>query len=98
MELYLIKICLFIKITWIVLLTYNCFFLAAIYEDKFISTDELLEYSLIPDLQTAQAHFVQTLNGLGAQLVGQLNAHQSSLVSDLEERAKQLNEDTESSS
>ncbi|KAK4879435.1 hypothetical protein RN001_007581 [Aquatica leii] len=64
--------------------------LAAIFEGKFVSKDELMQYSLIPNLETAQANLVHTLSSIGGQLVGQLNTHQNSLVSNLEERIKQL--------
>ncbi|KAF5299939.1 hypothetical protein FQA39_LY11312 [Lamprigera yunnana] len=66
--------------------------LAAILEGKFISKDELVEYSLIPDLQTAQANLVHTLNSIGTNIVEQLNMHQNVLVCNLEERMKQLKE------
>ncbi|KAJ8920969.1 hypothetical protein NQ315_015763 [Exocentrus adspersus] len=64
--------------------------LAAILEGRFISKDELMQYSLIPNLQAAQANFVQTLNTASSLLVNHLNSHQTTLVSHLEERAKQL--------
>lgn len=65
-------------------------FKAAVLEGRFISKDELLYYSNIPNLQTAQAGLVQTLNSVGGQVVGHLNAHQNTLVSHLTERIKQL--------
>lgn len=65
-------------------------FLAAILEGRLINRDELLYYSNIPNLQTAQAGFVHTLNSIGGQVVNQLNAHQNTLVAHLEERIKQL--------
>ncbi|RZC41131.1 hypothetical protein BDFB_009095 [Asbolus verrucosus] len=67
--------------------------LAAIYEDKFISKDELMELSLIPNLQAAQASFVQTLNSAASTLASQLNSHQNNLVTQLQERIKQLEEE-----
>lgn len=66
--------------------------LAAIYENKLISKDELLYYSEIPSLQVAQSLFVQTLNSVGSQLVSNLNSHQTTFVSQLEQRSKQLEE------
>ncbi|XP_018574938.1 39S ribosomal protein L10, mitochondrial [Anoplophora glabripennis] len=66
--------------------------LAGIYEGRFVSKDELTGYSLIPNLQAAQAGFVQTLNSIGGQLVTQLNSHQTTLVAHLEERTRQLEE------
>ncbi|KAG5892976.1 hypothetical protein JTB14_015020 [Gonioctena quinquepunctata] len=64
--------------------------LAGILDGKLINKDDLIKYSMIPNLQTAQAGLVQTLNSAGSRLVGQLNNHQSTLVSHLEERVKQL--------
>ncbi|KAF7287160.1 mitochondrial ribosomal protein L10 [Rhynchophorus ferrugineus] len=66
--------------------------LAAIYENKLISKDELIYYSEIPDLQAAQALFVQTLNNVGSHLLSNLNSHQTTLVSHLQQRSKQLEE------
>ncbi|KAF2898671.1 hypothetical protein ILUMI_07505 [Ignelater luminosus] len=66
--------------------------LAAIFEGKFISKDELMEYSLIPNLQTAQAGLVQTLDRVGSNLIQNLNSQQNILVGQLQERAKQLEE------
>ncbi|XP_063902952.1 large ribosomal subunit protein uL10m [Zophobas morio] len=66
--------------------------LAAIFEGKFISKDEVMELHLIPNLQTAQAALVQTLNSATTTLTQQLNSHQNTLVSNLQERVKQLEE------
>lgn len=70
-----------------------CFFLAGIYEGRLVSKDELIKYSQIPNLQTAQAGLVQTLNSIGGNLVSQLQVHQTTLVSQLQERIKQLEEE-----
>ncbi|CAH1275493.1 unnamed protein product [Diabrotica balteata] len=67
--------------------------LAAILENRLISKDDLLKYSKIPNVETAQAELVQTMNRMGSQLVSDLNAHQTTLVSNLEERIKQLGVD-----
>nr|XP_023024250.1 39S ribosomal protein L10, mitochondrial [Leptinotarsa decemlineata] len=64
--------------------------LAGILDGKFVSKDDLIKYSAIPNLQTAQVGLVQTLNSAASRLVGQLSSPQGSLVSNLEERAKQL--------
>ncbi|EFA04041.1 large ribosomal subunit protein uL10m [Tribolium castaneum] len=64
--------------------------LAAIFEGKFVSKDELIELEKIPNLQTAQAALVQTLNSAATTIHQQLNQHQSTLVSQLEQRIKQL--------
>lgn len=69
---------------------FNCIFVAAVLEGRFINKDELVYYSNIPNLQTAQAGFVQTLDNVGGQIVSQLNTHQNTLVAHLEERIKQL--------
>jgi len=66
--------------------------MAGIYENRLLSKDELMYYSTIPNLQAAQAGFVQTINSVGSQLVSNLNSHQTTLVSHLEQRAKQLEE------
>lgn len=51
-----------------------------------------MEYSLVPNLKTAQAGLVQTLNSIGGQVVQQLTTHQNCLVNNLQERIKQLEE------
>lgn len=61
--------------------------------NKLVSKDELVHYSTIPNLQTAQASLVQTLNSVGSQLVTNLNSHQTSFVSHLEQRLKQLEDE-----
>lgn len=73
-------------------IVFYSFVLAAILEGKFISKDELIYYSTIPNLQAAQSGLVQTLNSVGGQIVNQLNSHQNNLVSQLQERIKQLEE------
>lgn len=55
-----------------------------------MSKDKLIQYSQIPNLQMAQAEFVQTLNSIGGQIVSQLNSQQNTLVLQLQERIKQL--------
>ncbi|VEN45821.1 unnamed protein product [Callosobruchus maculatus] len=67
--------------------------LAAVYEGQFISKDDLMKYSMIPNIQTAQAQLVSTLNSLGSNIVTQLNTHQTTLVQNLEERSKQLQDE-----
>lgn len=67
--------------------------LAGICCNKMVSKDELVYYSTIPNLQTAQASLVQTLSSVGSQLVSNLNSHQISLVSHLEQRIKQLEDE-----
>lgn len=67
---------------------------AGIFEGKFISKDDLIKYSEIPNLQTAQAGLVRTLSGVGAQLSNNLTTHQQILVSHLDQRLKQLQEET----
>lgn len=52
-----------------------------------------MKYSEIPNLQTAQANLVQTLTGVAMQLSRNLTSHQQALVSNLEQRLKQLQED-----
>ncbi|XP_044266393.1 39S ribosomal protein L10, mitochondrial [Tribolium madens] len=64
--------------------------LAAIFEGKFVSKDELMELEKIPNLQTAQAVLVQTLNSAATTIHQQLNQHQNTLVSQLQQRIKQL--------
>ncbi|KAB0791825.1 hypothetical protein PPYR_09147 [Photinus pyralis] len=64
--------------------------MAGIYEGKFLSKDELVSYSAIPNIQTAQADLVRTLDSLGGQLVQNLNIHQNTLMHNLDERIKQL--------
>lgn len=63
-------------------------------EGKFISKDDLIKYSEIPNLQTAQATLVQSLSGVAKQLASNLLSHQKVLVSHLDQRLKQLKEET----
>lgn len=67
--------------------------LAGIYEGKLLSKDELVHLSTIPNLESAQAGLVQTLNNVGGQLVSKLNSHQTNLVSQLQSRADQLQDE-----
>ncbi|XP_022913003.1 large ribosomal subunit protein uL10m [Onthophagus taurus] len=67
--------------------------LAAIVEGKFLNRDDLMKYAAIPNLITAQSEFVQTLNNVGGHLASQLNARSNIMVSQLQERIKQLEEE-----
>lgn len=67
-------------------------FLAGIYEGKLLNKDEILRYQNIPNIEAAQAEFVQTLNSIGNNIVSQLNTHPSNLISQLQERVKQLDD------
>ncbi|XP_017778149.1 PREDICTED: 39S ribosomal protein L10, mitochondrial [Nicrophorus vespilloides] len=67
--------------------------LAGVLDGRFVSKDELLYYSNIPNIQTAQAQLVHTLNSIGGNIVSQLNCHQQTFVSQLSERIKQLEEE-----
>ncbi|XP_066253485.1 large ribosomal subunit protein uL10m [Euwallacea similis] len=64
--------------------------MAGIYENRFLSKDELVKFSKIPNLQAAQNELVYSLNSVGAQVVRNLNSHQITLVSHLEQRVAQL--------
>lgn len=63
---------------------------AAIYEDKYLSKDEFIAVSAIPNLTTAQAGLVHVLQSVGSGLVGNISQCQNTLVHQLKERAKQL--------
>lgn len=67
--------------------------LAGIYENKLLNLDDLVKYSKIPNLETAQSMFVHTLNASASRLHRQLNSHQTSLLALLEDRKKQLDGD-----
>lgn len=75
------------------LITLKCFS-AAIYEGKYLSKDELVYVSTIPNLASAQAGFVQVLQSVGGGLVNKLNQCQNTLVNQLKEREKQLQENS----
>ncbi|XP_066139261.1 large ribosomal subunit protein uL10m-like [Euwallacea fornicatus] len=64
--------------------------MAGIYENRFLSKDELVKYSKVPNIQAAQSELVYSLNGVGAQVVRNLNSHQTTLMSHLEQRVAQL--------
>lgn len=52
-----------------------------------------MKYSEIANIQAAQTGLVQTLNGVAAHLSNNLIMHQKILVSNLEERLKQLQDE-----
>lgn len=64
------------------------FFLAAIVEDRFLSRAELDRLASLPDLQTARANLVATLNAGAQNIVKQLNQHQGQLVQHLDNHSK----------
>lgn len=70
----------------------SCIFLAGIYEGKYLSKDELLAISEIPNLQAAQSQLVHVLQSAGGGLVRNLTQCQNTLVQHLQERTKQLEE------
>ncbi|XP_067006781.2 large ribosomal subunit protein uL10m [Anabrus simplex] len=59
--------------------------LAGIVEDRLLSKNEIVEYSRLPDLQTSRAQLVATLNSAASHLVQNLNHHQLTLVSQLQQ-------------
>lgn len=62
--------------------------------DRFLSRNELEQYSKLPDITTIQAQIVATLNSAGSQLVNNLQAHQTNLCQLLDARADTLKEPT----
>lgn len=66
-------------------------FLAAIYENNFLSKDDVVKLSSVGNIQTARAELVQTINCHSQQLVQLLDVNQQNLVSLLERRSDQLN-------
>jgi len=67
--------------------------LTGIVENQFLSKNELVNLSKLPDLTTARAQFVGVLNSVGGGLVNNLQAHQTNLCSLLDMHAK--SKDTE---
>lgn len=65
--------------------------------DRFLARTELEQFSMLPDITTAQAQFVATLNSIGSQLVNNLQAHQTNLTQLLDARADSLKEPTSNS-
>lgn len=65
--------------------------------DRFLSRNELEQFSKLPDITTTQAQFVSTLNSIGSQLVSNLQAHQTNLCQLLDARADELKEPKENS-
>nr|CAD7458907.1 unnamed protein product [Timema tahoe] len=59
--------------------------LAGIVDGQFLSKNELVRYSALPDLQTSRAGLVTVLNSMPAQIVHNLNHHQQTLVGHLQQ-------------
>ncbi|XP_069691988.1 large ribosomal subunit protein uL10m isoform X2 [Periplaneta americana] len=57
--------------------------MAGIVDDRFLSKNELVKYSLMPDLQTAQAGLVALLNSAAMHLTQNLTHHQQTLIGHL---------------
>jgi ribosomal protein L10 len=57
--------------------------LAAIVDDRLMSVNELVKYSNMPDLKTAQAGLVAVLNAAAVQLTQNLTHHQQTLLGHL---------------
>lgn len=66
------------------------YILAAIVENKLLTTEDLAKYSKIPNIQAAQAELVHLICSIGNNLVTNLNSHQTNLVSHLDTRIKHL--------
>lgn len=62
--------------------------LAGIVDNRFLSKNEMIELSKLPDLTTARAQFVGVLNSVGSALAGNLQAHQTNLCNLLDVHAK----------
>ncbi|PNF29747.1 hypothetical protein B7P43_G11200 [Cryptotermes secundus] len=58
--------------------------MAAIVDDRFMSVNELVKYSNMPDLKTAQAGLVAVLNAAAVQLTQNLTHHQQTLLGHLQ--------------
>jgi large subunit ribosomal protein L10 len=62
----------------------RCIFIpAAIVDGRLMSKNELVKYSNMPDLQTAQAGLVAILNSAAGQLTQSLTYHQQTLLGHL---------------
>ncbi|KAK9879731.1 hypothetical protein WA026_006791 [Henosepilachna vigintioctopunctata] len=69
--------------------------MAGVYEGKFLHIDDLIKYSSIPNLETAQAMLAQNLKSSASKLHRQLNSHQTSLLALLNDRQKQISDSSE---
>ncbi|XP_030384111.1 39S ribosomal protein L10, mitochondrial [Scaptodrosophila lebanonensis] len=69
--------------------------LGGIVENTLLSRNELVAYSQLPNLQSAQAELVQTLNMAAGNLVQQLQTHQQNFVNVLDVHAKGVEQSTE---
>jgi ribosomal protein L10 len=58
--------------------------LAAIVDDRLMSVNELVKYSKMPDLKTAQAGLIAVLNAATVQLTQNLTHHQQSFLGHLQ--------------
>lgn len=58
--------------------------LAAVLDDRFMSLNELVKYSNMPDLKTAQAGLVAVLNAAAVRLTQNLTHHQQTLLGHLQ--------------
>lgn len=72
--------------------------LAGIVDDRFLSKNELVEYSNLPSLDILRAKFAAELNSAGSSILNKLQAQQSNLCYLLEAHARILGESNEENS
>lgn len=68
--------------------------LAGIAEDRYLSKNEFTALATMPDLQTSRAQFAATLDSIGGQIVNNLQAHQTQLVTLLDIHANPPKEES----
>lgn len=62
--------------------------MAGIVQNRLMSRNELVQYANLPDLTTARAQLVATMNMAGSKIVEDLEAHSKNLVNILDVHAK----------
>lgn len=63
-------------------------FLGGVVDGKFLSRNEMVEYSKMPSIDIVRAQLCQTLEMCGSNLVNNMNQHQSNLVYNLDNYVK----------
>jgi len=72
--------------------TQKLILLGGVLDNRYMSRNQLVEYSQLPSLDVARAQFAATLHLAGNSIVNKLQAHQSNLCSLLDLHAKALGE------
>ncbi|KAL0273538.1 UNVERIFIED_CONTAM: hypothetical protein PYX00_006169 [Menopon gallinae] len=62
--------------------------IAGLIDDRLLNVNEINEYSKLPDIETARAMLLSTLNSVAGNVVQKLNYHPQTLAQNLEQHVK----------